>query len=263
MLSLRIPNINKGVIFVVKGPFAHFRKFYSQTSALSYSVPPRTALSGIVGAILGIPRSEVYKLMQPPNGFFALQLLTPIRKITVTTNLLATKKEYLRHLLKKCHLKFFDSAKNRTQIPFEILVPQPPDINLKFKVIFWHQDKSLLDKLAKQLIKKQTFFPIYLGISEFLASVKFDGFTESAVELKEYEGEIHSVVVSKNVLKEGLIKPGNKFNVEYMLIYMNNDFSAKDHVNVIYSEQAESLNLKVKYALKSQNFVWTPYELMI
>ena len=260
MYTFKIPNINKGIVFTIKGPFAHFRKFYSQTSTLSYPVPPRTALTGMVGAILGIPRSEVYELMQPPNGFFALQVLTPLRKVTSTVNLLSTKEEYFATLLKKSRLRFFDSTKNRTQIPMEILVPQPPDINLKFRIAFWHSDEDLLRKLVNYLRESKVFYPVYLGISEFLASVEFEGLTESLIELKDYEGEIHSVIVGDNI-KNGLVRPGNKFNIEYMLIYMNRDFSAKAHTNVIYSEQAKPISLKVKYAIRWKDIVWTPYEL--
>ncbi len=256
MSDFKIPNANKGVVFTVKGPFAHFRKFYSQTSALSYSIPPRTALTGIVGAILGISRSEVYELMQPPNGFFALQILTPVRKVTSTANLLSTKKEYL----KEERIKFFDSTKNRTQIPMEILVPKPPSHSLKFRMAFWHKKKNLLEKLATYLSDRKSFYPVYLGISEFPAATQFEGLTDSLIELRDYEGEIHSVIVSGNV-ESRLVKPGNEFSVEYMLIYMNKDFSAKAHTNVIYSKRAKPISLQVKYAVRWRDTIWTLYEI--
>ncbi len=254
-----IPNINKGVVFSVKGPFAHFRKFYSQTSAMSYSIPPRTAISGIIGAILGIPREKAYELMQPPNGYICLQVVNPVRKITSTANLLSTKKDFLSDLFKRSRLEYFDSTENRTQIPMEVLIPQPPNSNLKFRVAFWHNDENRLRKLANYLQNKNSFYPIYLGISEFLATVEFEGITESAVELTGYEGEIHSVVVGK-MIDNVLVKPGTNFNVEYMLIYMNNDFSAKSHANVIYSKNP--IYLKTKVAIKWKNWTWVPYELM-
>jgi len=256
MLEFKLPNANKGVVFIVKGPFAHFRKFYSQTSALTYSIPPRTALTGIVGAILGIPRSEVYELMQPPNGFFSLQILIPVRKVTSTVNFLSTKKEYF----KKEKIEFFDSTKNRTQIPMGILVPKPPSQSLEFRIAFWHKEKELLEKLVSYLSERKSFYPAYLGISEFLAATQFEGLTDSLIELRDYEGEIHSVIVGENV-ESGLVKHGNKFSVEYMLIYMNKDYSAKAHTNVIYSERAKPISLKVKYAVRWKDVVWTPYEL--
>ncbi|WP_022854086.1 type I-B CRISPR-associated protein Cas5b [Thermodesulfatator atlanticus] len=261
---MEIPNLYKGLVFTVKGPFAHFRKFYGQTSALSYPFPPRTALCGMVGAILGIPRTEVYEIMQPPNGFFVLQILTPIRKITSSMNLLSTKGEYLSPLIgnrKRGKIEFFDSTKNRTQIPMEILLPRPPEKTLKFRVAFWHKDIKLLEKLKEYLTNTKTFFPVYLGISEFLAVAEFEGETDSLSELQHYKGEVHSVVTSENV--EGhLIKPGNRFSIEHMLIYMNSDFSAKAHTNVVYSENSSPLFLKVKYVLNWKENIWVPYELI-
>ncbi len=262
MPIIKIPNLKKGIVFTVKGPFAHFRKFYSQTSALSYAIPPRTVLSGIVGAILGISRGEVYNLMQPPFGFFVLQVISPIRKITLSANFLSTKEEYFKKLiLKKGRFVFFDSTQNRTQIPMEVLVPEPPSVSLKFKVTIWHRDVHILEELKKRLKEGKFYYPIYFGISEFLASVKFDGVTESAIELNEYEGEINSVIV-EDFVEGRLIKPGNKVNMEYVLVYMNSDFSAKAHSNVIYSERAEPISLKVRYAIKWEDVIWVPYELI-
>ena len=36
------------VAFTLAGPMAHFRKFYTTTSALTYLFPPRTTLMGLV-----------------------------------------------------------------------------------------------------------------------------------------------------------------------------------------------------------------------
>jgi len=259
--GFKIPNINKGVAFTIKGPFAHFRKFYSQTSMLSYPIPPRTAICGIIGAILGIDRNHLYSLMQPPNGVVALQLLTPTRKITTTINLISTKKEHKKAVLKKGSVYSFDSSQNRTQIPFEILISKKLP-NIKYRIIFWHSDLFLIDKLISYLSKKKTFFPIYLGISEFLASVEFEGITDSAQFLEEYCGTINSVIVADNVISNTLLQSENRFNVEYMLIYMNDDFSSKDYTNVIYSEGAKGLNLGVNYAVKWRDIILTPYEII-
>jgi CRISPR-associated protein Cas5h len=35
------------------GRFAHFRRFYANASPLTYDLPPRTALAGLIGAIMG------------------------------------------------------------------------------------------------------------------------------------------------------------------------------------------------------------------
>ena len=44
------------LIFKLQGDFAHFKRHYTTTSPLSFDFPPRTVLSGLVGAILGLSK---------------------------------------------------------------------------------------------------------------------------------------------------------------------------------------------------------------
>jgi len=44
------------VTFRYEGRFGHFLRAEASVSALSYPVPPRTALLGMIGAILGMPK---------------------------------------------------------------------------------------------------------------------------------------------------------------------------------------------------------------
>ncbi|HBM79479.1 MAG TPA: CRISPR-associated protein Cas5, partial [Clostridiaceae bacterium] len=44
-----------------KGKMAHFRKYYSNSSALSYFIPPRTTIIGIVAGFLGYERDTYYE----------------------------------------------------------------------------------------------------------------------------------------------------------------------------------------------------------
>ena len=43
----------KIVEIALSGRFAHFRRFYANASPLTYDLPPRTALAGLIGAIMG------------------------------------------------------------------------------------------------------------------------------------------------------------------------------------------------------------------
>lgn len=43
------------IIFDIMGRNAHFRKFYTNSSSLSYLVPPRTVIAGLIAGLLGLP----------------------------------------------------------------------------------------------------------------------------------------------------------------------------------------------------------------
>jgi CRISPR-associated Cas5-like protein len=51
------------IVFDVWAPFAYFRKPFTTTSALSFNFIPRSAIEGLIGAILGIRRSDLYVVL--------------------------------------------------------------------------------------------------------------------------------------------------------------------------------------------------------
>lgn len=55
-------NIENILSFDLSGKFAHFRKYYTNTSALTYFLPPKTVLMGMISSVLEIPRNEYYDL---------------------------------------------------------------------------------------------------------------------------------------------------------------------------------------------------------
>ena len=57
----------KLVEFELSGRFAHFLRAEASASALTYAVPPRTVILGIVGAILGLPKDSPQVVLEPAN----------------------------------------------------------------------------------------------------------------------------------------------------------------------------------------------------
>ena len=51
----------KSIVFKVRGDYARFRKSYTTTSALTYLVMHPVAIRGMIGAILGIDKSQLYE----------------------------------------------------------------------------------------------------------------------------------------------------------------------------------------------------------
>jgi len=68
--------LNTDQVLEVKlsGKFAHFRKFYTNASSLTYTIPPRTTICGILASILQIPRDEYYDLMSSDKLGIAISL---------------------------------------------------------------------------------------------------------------------------------------------------------------------------------------------
>ncbi|MDQ1086160.1 type I-B CRISPR-associated protein Cas5b [Siphonobacter sp. SORGH_AS_1065] len=156
---------NRLIVFELSGEYGHFRKFNTTTSPLTYPIPTRTALTGLLGAVLGVEREiapgRFLDGIIPVNELFAssicglaVQLLAPVRKVNIGFNLLDTGNS------------FFEIKKSgRTQIEFELL--KDP----RFRVFVHHQEASVFDSLWKKLSNTSHHFTPYLGLSQFTATL--------------------------------------------------------------------------------------------
>lgn len=74
----------KGFQFTVSGNWAHFKKPETNNNPLTHDVITKTALLGLIGAVLGIERKEMRrKFPQFSEDFlYSVSLLRPVRKVS-------------------------------------------------------------------------------------------------------------------------------------------------------------------------------------
>jgi len=125
----------KALSFELRGKFAHFRKFYTNSSSLTYPIPPPTTLIGTIGATMGLDRNEFSEVLDGIR--LSIRPLTPWRTILQSINLLKiTSSSEVTGSNKDKH----------TQVPTQLLVPLDLDKNLGYEVFVVHQDEDLLKK---------------------------------------------------------------------------------------------------------------------
>lgn len=142
------------LVFDLVGPMAHFRKFYTNSSSLSYRVPPRTVLAGVIATLLGYERDTYYEELSLERARLGVALKAPVRTLMQTVNYLLTKNEG------------WDGSQGHTQIPVELVLPKPPALHLRYQVYFTHTDTSLVEELHQQLQGQRYRYPLYLGLTE-------------------------------------------------------------------------------------------------
>jgi CRISPR-associated protein Cas5h len=149
-------NETKGplLIFDLVGPMAHFRKFYTNSSSLSYPFPPRTAIMGVIAALLGRERDTYYEELALENARIGIALKTPFRSVMQTVNYLATDNQD------------WHGAQRRIQIPLELILPRPPARFLRYRIFFTSRNPNLLGELYERLSQGQYRYPLYLGLTE-------------------------------------------------------------------------------------------------
>ncbi len=143
-------------VFDIWSDYGHFRRGITTTSPLTYPIPTRTAIAGMVSAILGLKRDSYYDLFQEENSAIAVQILNSIKKITFNQNLIDTKTGFF----------LWDNEGQRTQIPYEFLK------NPKYRIFVWLEDDKLMDQLCKMITARKTVYTLYMGISEHIANFK-------------------------------------------------------------------------------------------
>lgn len=74
----------KAFQFKVWGNWAHFKKPETNNNPLSHDLIPKTALIGMIGAVLGIERQEMKKYFPEfsESFLYGVQLLAPVKKVS-------------------------------------------------------------------------------------------------------------------------------------------------------------------------------------
>lgn len=191
-------NSKELLIFDIRGEYGHFRKYNTTTSPLTYSIPTRTAIAGILGAILGMEREirdGVYPVRaEPVQEFFskdrseiAVQIMRPVKKENIGFNLINTKNWNA----------YYTIPIGRTQIEFELVK------DVHYRIYLSLADGQKLEELSERIKNKRHHFTPYLGLAQFTAQVDFvlratanevasnDEFTEivTAVNMSKLQGE--------------------------------------------------------------------------
>lgn len=148
---------------------------------MSYSLPPRTTIAGIISAILGIKRDKYYEIFDSGKCDIAVRIINPVKKGRFNTNLINTK-------LSPFRIKDIPSA--RTQISFEVL--KDP----KYRIYFRHENKEIYKNLFEHLKNKTSIYNVTLGLANCLAN--FELVAKSEVEQSELI-EVDSVVPAEKV----------------------------------------------------------------
>lgn len=188
--------------FEVRGKMAHFRKYYANNTAFSFSIPPRTTLMGMVAAAMGWQKDEYYNKLSAEHIHFAVRVLEPIKKSFQRVNYLSIKS--LGNLSKNMTSDFRGHG-GRIQTPFEIVTP----IDLRkgevaYQVFLTSGDGSphFFKEIKQHFINHQPVYNLSLGTANFQANLKNIQILKDhqIAELKQ-EGftQLHSAVPSKMV----------------------------------------------------------------
>lgn len=168
--------------------FAHFSHPATIYSSLSYIIPPKTTIMGMLGAIMG--ESEYYFLNEISYSCVILQLKS---KQSFCFNGI---KSALSELNPKKETNGFKSG--RKQFYRELLVEPVYEIYIDISRL--KEEKK--SKLKELLEARKSLYPLYMGINLCLANYEFLGVFEA--QILEEDADINSFVpaLSDFILEE-------------------------------------------------------------
>ncbi len=246
-------NFKEILIFDISSEYGHFRKYNTTTSPLTYSIPTRTAIAGMLGAILGMEREvsdgvfpegviPVQEFFSKQNADIAVQIINPVKKENVAINLINTK------------TSFYDLTKaGRTQIEFELLK------DLKFRIYFnLENNTEVFNELADRIQAKKHHFSPYLGLAQFTAVIEFVDKTKAKLvnnHGKEFI-EIHSAVNLAKIEDENPVEfdYSAMYSANNMPIEMNGKREVQEYSEVLIEKNGQPIKAKVENFYKIENY---------
>ena len=158
------------LVFDVKGDYAYFRIPEGTRANYSFPFPPRTALIGLIAAILGQPRNEYWNDDRFQEIRVGLQILSFPKTYPVKMNYWRTKTPV--SLGKGLSLLLPSDHKSRgytTQLKIEYLQ------DVAYRVYCHLPDEDLHSELYERLQHRKYYYPPVLGHNNLLAEIDLLG----------------------------------------------------------------------------------------
>jgi len=158
--------------FRYEAKYGHFRKPYSNVSSLSYPFPPRTAVAGLLGAILGVEKQEVPSKLNEENLKVAVEINRPIRTITHVTSLRQDGAGGINYSIKRS--KKIKNQKTLRKIPDCNTAALIPQELLRFpSYILYINSQYNMSELVSRIKTKRFVYTPCMGLSGFLAELDY------------------------------------------------------------------------------------------
>jgi CRISPR-associated protein Cas5h len=210
--------------FRIFGDFAHFRKFYTTSSPLSFPFPPPPTIRGMVGAIMGFDKQTYLEKTQ--DLWISVRIDKPIRKFRMGLNIIFTKGSSGRFDPTLIPSRKGDVNKTiRTQVKAEFI--KEPSYT-----IYLASENGILNELYDFIREHKTHYTVSLGLSELLADFELVGYYEA--ERQNFSQVVNSVIPLEK-LKELDLERISKLGKDRIPVYLDTDRKVLKYEDVVFS----------------------------
>ena len=181
-------NLKRVISFELCGKFAHFKKFYTNSSSLTYLIPARTNIIGMLASIMKMPRDSYYKTFDEEEFGISVKISTgcKIRKQIQTMN----------------YLKTSGSCQTHSQCKLEMLFPETLGDLISYKIYvgaFSDDSLKVLNELSEKISSGDFGYGIYLGQRQFKGEISnLRIFEETELVFMEESSSLDSASILEN-----------------------------------------------------------------
>ncbi len=181
-----------------------FRKFYTNSSSLSYPFPPRTTVAGLVAGLLGYERDTYSEDLSLEHCDIAVSVRVPVRRVMQTVNYVMTEGSVWTK-----NAGGFDGTAGGIQTPVEWVFPKLDEPRLRYRIYVHHKKPELAKRLDIALREGSYVYPPYLGMSECLGEVEHVATLEDwELSVSESETPLSTVVPSTAIAGSPRLEAG-------------------------------------------------------
>ncbi|MBU5293791.1 type I-B CRISPR-associated protein Cas5b [Anaerosalibacter bizertensis] len=232
----------KILVFDIWGDYGHFRKYFTTSSPLTFSFPPKTAIYGMISSILGYNKENYLSKFQSKSCKIAISIENPIKKTRIPINYIDTKKAL-----------DMSKIKSRTQVNLELIK------DCKYRMYFYHEDEKVYNELKKFLENKKSVYTVSLGLSELLANYNFVGEVEGRLvnDNKRFV-DINTVIPFEETIDIDF-RGNNQYFRDTIYNEMNENREITEYINVLYEKNGKPIrcNIPSYYYIESgENIVF-------
>lgn len=231
------------VTLELQGKFAHFRKYYGNNTALSYALPPRTTITGIIAAILGRERDTYYREMASDRLRIGVGINSPIKKTFHRLN-----------NLKIIGNSDFRGRMGPVQTPYEIITPwnlRKGMVNYRIFISAYEVGQELLNEILSRLETTNSIYNLSLGAA-FCHAHACNVIRHTSDQWQTYEANRQEVLLSSAVpihLINTIMMNDHRMVIEEEMLpgefTDDKDRELKSIHKVLFSTSGHPLSLKI------------------
>ncbi len=242
--------------------YGHFRKPYSNVSSLTYPFPPRPAIAGLMGAVMGIKKDDVPEMFDENNMKAGVEIENRIKTVTHVTNFRQYSSGDISYSVKpqtkaklSKPLKNVPKSNKATQIPMELL--RNPSYILYINLT----NEKKMEELKTRIAHKRFVYTPCMGLSEFLAELELLPDWRTANLMDPGENEISTVITKDDCsLLFNKIRSEKNYNIQELSVpHLGNKdrrFTYKKYIfNLMSSPLPVNMNGKM-YQINDKNITF-------